>query len=105
MRVDEVICNSALLNQEYPQVESFVVDTCTSVYDRDTVEFVDGPSKMLKHREELLPSKSRIARQRFEHLSLQQQTSMSARQGVDILMALVNAELTCHFSTLCQSSN
>jgi len=31
--------------------------------------------------------------------------SMSARQGVDILMALVHAELTWQFSTPCQSSN
>ena len=30
---------------------------------------------------------------------------MSARQGVDILMALVHAELTWQFSTPCQSSN
>ena len=31
--------------------------------------------------------------------------SMSARQGVDILMALVQVELTWQFSTPCQSSN
>ena len=30
---------------------------------------------------------------------------MSARQGADILMALVHAELTWQFSTPCQSSN
>ena len=30
---------------------------------------------------------------------------MAARQGVDILMALVHAELTWQFSTPCQSSN
>ena len=30
---------------------------------------------------------------------------MAARQGVDILIALVHAELTWQFSTLCQSSN
>ena len=30
---------------------------------------------------------------------------MSARQGVDILMALVHAELKCHFSTPRQSFN
>ncbi len=30
---------------------------------------------------------------------------MSARQGVDILMALVHAELKCQFLTPCQSSN
>ena len=31
--------------------------------------------------------------------------SMAARQGVDILMALVHAELTWQFSNPCQSSN
>ena len=30
---------------------------------------------------------------------------MSARQGVDILMALVDAELNCQFSIPCQSYN
>ena len=78
VRVDEVICNSVCLNEDGPTGDLLTVDTCAIVYDRDAefgqVKFVDVPSTKL-NRQEQLPS-SRIAKERLEHLSFQQQTEL-----------------------------